>query len=190
MFLLGTWFVRSGVMADTGAHLPLFRKLAMVGLPLGIGMGLVGSLIATSHVPGAQNDGFGLANGLLMTGNLPASLGYVSLVVLMLHSRSPLAKIRVLAPYGRMALTNYLCQSLVMSSIFFGYGLGQWGMGRASQLIVALALCAVQVALSHWWLARFRYGPAEWLWRAITYLKIPAMRIDPAPGVLHVQPTN
>jgi uncharacterized membrane protein YeiB len=77
-----------------------------------------------------------------------------------------------------------------MSSIFSGYGLGLWGMGRANQLVVVMVIIAAQVALSHWWLARFRYGPAEWLWRAITYMKIPAMRIDTAPGVLHVQPTN
>ena len=190
MFLLGTWFIRSGVMENSGAHLPLFRKLAYFGLPLGIAMGIAGSLITTTHAPGAQHDGFMLASGLLMLGNLPACLGYVSMVVLMLHSRSPLSKIRVLAPFGRMALTNYLCQSLVMSSMFFGYGLGYWGLGRAWQVVFALALCAVQVAFSHWWLARFRYGPAEWLWRAVTYMKIPAMRLEPAPGMLHAQPNN
>ena len=104
-------------------------------------MGIAGSLIATTHLPGAQHDGFMLAAGLLMLGNLPACLGYVSMIVLMLHSRSPFSKVRVLAPFGRMALTNYLCQSLVMSSVFFGYGLGYWGLGRAWQLVFALALC-------------------------------------------------
>jgi uncharacterized protein len=188
MFLLGAWFIRSGAMQNVSAYRPLFRKLAYIGLPVGIGMGLLGSLIATSHVPGAQHDGFGLAQGLLMVGNLPACLGYVSMIVLMLHSRSPFAKVGVLAPFGRMALTNYLGQSLLMSSIFLGYGLGYWGLGRAAQVLVALALCGVQIAFSHWWLARFRYGPAEWLWRAITYLKMPAMRIAAAPARLQVQP--
>jgi hypothetical protein len=96
----------------------------------------------------------------------------------------------MLVPFGRMALTNCLCQSLVMSMFFFGYGLGNWGLGRASQLVFALALCGVQIAFSHWWLARFRYGPAEWLLRAITYMKIPAMRIEAAPGGLQAQPTR
>jgi uncharacterized protein len=190
MFLIGTWFIRSGAMANTAAHLPLFRRLAYIALPAGIGIGLAGSLISTSHLAGAEHDGFMLAHSLLMLGNLAASLGYVGMVVLMLNSRSPFGKVRALAPFGRMALTNYLAQSLVMSTVFFGYGLGYWGMGRAWQLVFALALCGVQIACSHWWLARFRYGPAEWLWRAITYLKIPAMRIGPAPGVLHAQPSN
>lgn len=178
MFLLGAWFIRSGIMTDTGAHLALFRKLAFIALPLGVGLGLAGAAIATSHTPGQERDGFQLASGLLMLGNLPASLGYLGAVVLMLHSSSGLSRIRVLAPAGRMALTNYLTQSLVSSLVFFGYGLGHWGLGRAWQVAFVVGLFALQVAFSHWWLGRFRYGPMEWLWRAVTYWKIPALRID------------
>jgi uncharacterized protein len=181
MFLLGTWFIRAGVMENTAAHLPLFRKFAYVLLPLGIGMGIAGSLIATSHVPGADQDGFMLADALHVLGNLPACLGYVGMVVLMLHSRSPLSRIKVLAPFGRMALSNYLMQSLAMSLLFLGHGMALYGMGRAAQLGVAACLLTAQIAFSHLWLANFRYGPAEWLWRAITYLKWPAMRIGREP---------
>lgn len=177
MFLIGNWFVRSGVMANTGAHLTLFRKLAVIGLPLGIGLGLLGSLIAVSHTAGDEFDGFQMARGLAMLGNLPACLGYVGLVVLMLHSNSFLSGIRVLAPAGRMALTNYLIQSVICSLIFFGYGLGQWGMARAWQVLFVLGVFALQVAFSHWWLARYRYGPMEWLWRAFTYRQTPLMRL-------------
>ena len=190
MFLLGVWFIRSGVMENSGAHLPMFRKLAFIGLPAGIALGLLGSTIAVTHIPGAEHDGFWLAHALLMLGNLPASLGYLAMIVLMLHSRSPFAKVRALAPFGRMALSNYLMQSLVMGWVFLGHGLAQWGMPRAGQVLFALALCGVQIAFSHWWLARFRYGPAEWLWRALTYMHIPAMRIEPAAGEMHAQPTH
>lgn len=176
MFLLGSWFVRSGVMENTRAHLPLFRKLAVYGLTIGIGLGLMGSLVAVSRVAGDSHDGFQFARGLSMLGNLPASLGYVGLVVLMLHSQSVFSRIRVLAPAGRMALTNYLLQSVLCSVYFYGYGLGQWGMGRATQVVFVVAVFAVQIALSHWWLARYRFGPMEWLWRAFTYRTTPAMR--------------
>jgi uncharacterized protein len=49
-------------------------------------------------------------------------------------------------------------------------------MGRAQQLLFVLAVFAVQIAISHWWLTRFRYGPLEWLWRSAIYLHVPAMR--------------
>lgn len=188
MFLIGAWFIRSGIMANTGAHLPMFRKLAMFGIPVGVGLGLLGSLIATSHTPGTEGNGYMLAQSMLMLGSLPASLGYASMAILMLHSTSWMSKIRVLAPFGRMALTNYLMQTVVCSMFFYGWGLGNWGMGRATQLVFALALCALQIVLSRIWLRRFRYGPLEWLWRAVTYMKLPEMRIDRAPSGVQLQP--
>ncbi len=178
MFLIGVWFVRSGVMENAGAHMRLFRRLARYALPFGIGLGLLGSLIATSHTPGDSRDGFQLARGLAMIGSLPASLGYVGLVVLALHSNSVFARIRVLAPAGRMALTNYLAQSLISTFVFYGYGAGQWGLARSWQVVYVVVVFALQVAFSHWWLARYRYGPMEWLWRAFTYRRTPAMRLS------------
>jgi uncharacterized membrane protein YeiB len=178
MFLIGVWFVRSGVMENAGAHLRLFRSLARYGLPFGIGLGLLGSLIGMSHTPGDSGDGFQVARGLAMLGSLPACLGYVGLVVLALHSNTVFARVRVLAPVGRMALTNYLTQSLVSTLVFYGYGAGQWGLGRAAQVAYVAAVFALQVVFSHWWLARFRYGPMEWLWRAFTYWQLPAMRLS------------
>lgn len=184
MFLLGYWFVRTGIMENTRAHLPLFRKLALYGLPLGIGLGLLGSAINIYPVPGSDGaDGSHLAMGMLMLGNLPACLGYVSLVILMLHSSSVFSKIRVLAPFGRMALTNYLTQSLVGALYYFGWGFGHFGASRAHQMAYVACLIVLQVAFSHFWLARFRYGPMEWLWRAITYWTIPRMALDKPSGV-------
>ncbi len=178
MFLLGSWFVRAGIMERAREHLPLFRKLALFGIPIGVGLGLLGSTIAMHPIPGSRGaDGWQFAQGLQMLGNLPASLGYVSLVILMLYSASPLNKVRVLAPFGRMALTNYLTQSLIASTFFFGYGFGNWGVSRVDQMLFVAVVIAFQIAFSHFWLARFRYGPMEWLWRAVTYWTIPPMRI-------------
>ncbi len=177
MFLIGFWFVRSGTMEDTRAHLPLFRKLAIWGLPIGIGLGMAGSLFATAPAQGAENDPFSFATGLLYLGNLPACLGYVSLVILMFNSAGAYPKIKILAPYGRMALTNYLSQSLICSAVFYGYGMGYFGMQRAHQVVFVAVVVMLQIALSHWWLSNFRYGPMEWLWRAVTYWKLPAFKI-------------
>jgi len=177
VFLIGVWFVRSGVIARAADHKPLYRRLAIVGIPLGIGLGLLGSLIATGRPLGVDDGGHDLAYALLSLGSLPAALGYIAAVMLMLHSRGALARIRLLAPFGRMAVSNYLTQSLVFSLLFYAHGMGLWGMERTAQVGIALGLCALQIALSHWWLARFQYGPVEWLWRALTYLTWPQMRI-------------
>ncbi|MEO7251440.1 MAG: DUF418 domain-containing protein, partial [Arenimonas sp.] len=100
MFLIGTWFVRAGVMDNTKAHLPLFRKLAWFGLPIGVGMGLLGNLIATSSSAALADDPYFIASGLALMGNLPACLGYVSVIVLLLHSGRFGASIGALAPLG------------------------------------------------------------------------------------------
>jgi len=76
-----------------------------------------------------------------------------------------------------MALTNYLLQSLFWTWVFFGYGLGLWGeVPRAAQVPLALLFFALQVLLSRWWLDRFRFGPAEWLWRSLTYWQLQPMQ--------------
>jgi uncharacterized protein len=175
VFLLGTWFVRSGVMDDSSAHLPFFRTLTVCGLPVGIGLGLLGSLIAVSHTPGDRYDGWGIAVGLSIIGNLPACLGYVAGVVLMVHSKTAFSRIRVLGPLGRMALTNYLTQSLIGATFFYGYAMGHWGMPRAQQVLFVIAVYAAQIVFSHWWLSRFHYGPMEWLWRGFTYWQMPQL---------------
>jgi uncharacterized membrane protein YeiB len=88
MFLIGAWFVQTGVMADTADNLPLFRRMALYGLPVGLGLSLISSAISVSNHPDPLTDwSYQLAVGLQMLGNLPACLGYVSVVVLMLHSR-------------------------------------------------------------------------------------------------------
>ena len=182
MFLLGSWFVRSGVMENTAAHLPLFRKLAIYGIPLGVGIGLLAGMLTNTRVPGLENDPFEIAMGLRMIGNLPACLGYVGLMVLMLHSGTVLANIKVFAPLGRMALTNYLTQSLVgtCTSMATAWATGAWARLAG---VVRGGGVRLQVAFSHWWLAKFRYGPMEWLWRAITYWQVPPMRRSNEPSL-------
>ena len=175
MFLFGAWFIRSGVMADPAAHLALFRKLAWIGIPLGLGISVVAAGISVTHVR-EQNDGpFQLAMGLAMLGNLPACLGYVAAAVLLFNSRWR-AWVAVFAPAGRMALTNYIAQSAFGTLFFYGHGLAHWGLGRAWQLVFVLVVFALQVLLSRWWLSRFRFGPLEWIWRWVTYGQRPALR--------------
>ena len=76
------------------------------------------------------------------------------------------------APYGRMALTNYVFQSLLGTFLFFGWGLGYLVELRNSYtFLIALAVIVMQMLISKWWLKKFQYGPLEWLWRSITFFK-------------------
>jgi len=83
----------------------------------------------------------------------------------------------VLAPAGQMALTNYLGQTVLSQLVFYGYGLNLIGRLRPSSCLLLMSgLFCVQVLVSHLWLARFRFGPAEWVWRSLTYGKLQPMR--------------
>jgi uncharacterized protein len=77
-----------------------------------------------------------------------------------------------------MALSNYLLQSLVCTTLFYSYGLGWYGsVGRAAGLVLVVIIYAAQIPLSVWWLKHFRFGPAEWVWRSLTYGKRQPMKI-------------
>ena len=83
-------------------------------------------------------------------------------------------RLALLVPLGRMALSNYLGQSLICTLIFSGYGLGYFQqLPRAWHIPFAMAVIAAQAAFSTWWLSRFSMGPAEFLWRWLTYGKRP-----------------
>lgn len=177
MYLVGSWLVRSGAMRDPDAHPVLYRRLLWIGGPLGLLLTFASLLLSTDPVhpgtPVRAVDMFAMALHLL--GSPLLALAYVSVIVRALH-RGP-GLLDLFAPAGRMALTNYLMQSVIGTLVFYAYGLGLWGdTGRAAQLIGVCVVVAVQVAVSHAWLARFRFGPAEWAWRAVTYLQWPRMR--------------
>ena len=88
----------------------------------------------------------------------------------------PALKARVAAA-GRMAFTNYLMTSIVMTTIFYGYGLGLFGhVGRAEVYLFVIGMWALMLAWSQPWLARFQYGPFEWLWRSLARLRLQSMR--------------
>jgi uncharacterized protein len=77
-----------------------------------------------------------------------------------------------MAPMGRMALTNYLVQTLICCLIFYGYGWGKYGtVGAAKATVIALVIFLIQSVCSRIWLHYFSYGPMEWIWRQLTYRK-------------------
>lgn len=171
MFLLGAWFVRSGAILRPQTFPRLFAWLRWGALPLGFALVWVGCRMMPTLSFDRLDIVMGVSSALTITGSFGMSLGYLAWMLRLLPA------LRWAAPAGRMALTNYLGQSLVCSLVFYGYGLGYFEqMPRAWQVAFAIGLFAVQVLLSRLWLARFRFGPMEWLWRAATYGRWPSLR--------------
>lgn len=78
---------------------------------------------------------------------------------------------RLFIPYGRMSLTNYILQSIIGVSLFYGFGLGVYRYtGATVCLLIALGIFTLQLLFSRWWLGRHRQGPLEWVWKKLTWL--------------------
>jgi uncharacterized protein len=111
------------------------------------------------------------------TGALKLGLAYAAIFVLLFQRATWRRWLQLFAPVGRMALTNYITQTVVAIALFYGIGLGIGPrFGLVGVLVSGAIIFAVQIALSHWWLARFHFGPLEWLWRSLTYGQRPPMR--------------
>ncbi|WP_232318547.1 DUF418 domain-containing protein [Sphingomonas sp. TDK1] len=114
-----------------------------------------------------------------------AGTAFWALLVIALYDGPMRWLVRPLAAPGRLTLTYYILQSAIFVPIFYHYGLGKYNdWDAATRLWVAVAAIAVQVVAAHWWLARFQYGPIEWVWRALTYLRrdVPFRRKERAPA--------
>jgi uncharacterized protein len=106
------------------------------------------------------------------------ALAHVSVVMLVCQSGILAFLRRRLAAVGQMAFSNYLMQSIICTLIFYGYGLGLYGrFGRFELMAFVVGVWALQLGYSQWWLQKFRFGPAEWLWRSLTYLKRQPFRL-------------
>ncbi|HYN10511.1 MAG TPA: DUF418 domain-containing protein [Vicinamibacterales bacterium] len=108
-----------------------------------------------------------------------ASVGYAA-VIMLIVKRGVFPRFRTaLAAVGQMALSNYLLQSVITSSLFLGWGVGLAGrLDYAGQLVIVASIWAVQLIASPLWLRRYRFGPAEWFWRSLTYWRRQPMRRD------------
>ncbi len=168
MMLLGMAFYRLGVL--NGERSRTFYLRMMIG---GFAVGLLAN--GWEHLRAVQSDYdlivvFGYMQGTYHVGRLGLALGWMGLVMLVCQGGLWAALRGRLAAVGRMALSNYLLHSLICLLVFTGVGFGLVGhLERWGLYLVVFAIWAFQLWLSPWWLDRYRYGPAEWLWRTLTY---------------------
>ena len=173
--LLGMVCFRTGIFsAQRGKG--FYWALVIVGF--GVGLPLSGYGIH-DHVATDWDmlRGMGVGSFFNYFGSLFAAFGWVGVVMLLCKSNAlPWLRAR-LAAVGQMAFTNYIMQSVLCTLIFNGHGLGYFGqVERVWQQLLVLGIFALQMSYSTLWLQRFRFGPLEWLWRALAYWQRPAMR--------------
>lgn len=176
--LIGMALYRAGLLtrpATAGRYLALAGAGFAVGLPLSLWQ--TGLLLSAGFDPVAGE----VAKLGYDIRRLAMAMGYLGLILWFCQQAGG-AAIRVrLAAVGRLALTNYLAQSILCALLFYGFGFGLYGRLTGFQLYgVVAGIWALELLWSPWWLARFRLGPFEWLWRSLTYRNTQDLRTRPA----------
>ncbi|MFT3763841.1 MAG: DUF418 domain-containing protein [Pseudoxanthomonas sp.] len=180
--LLGAGFGRGGWLSQPQAYRRQWCHLLVACLPTG--------LLLTAFLL-LRDEGL-MPDGMLGLEGMPArmlsrllrnaaylltGLGYLSAFVLVWLQPHCQRGLRALVPVGRMALTHYVGQTVVGVALFYGVGLGIGPrLGVLGILVAFVLIFGLQIAASHWWLARYRFGPLEWLWRCLTYGRLQPWR--------------
>lgn len=175
LMLLGMALMKLGVLSGERST-RFYEALTLVGYGVGLPLATLSAVLLEAHEfdPLFVARYGGIPNYF---GSILVALGHIGAVVLVLKSGALKALSDRFAAVGRMALSNYLAHSLVMTSLFYGYGLGLYAeVPRFLQQGFVVALVGLQLLVCTWWLERFRFGPAEWLWRSLTYRQRQPMR--------------
>ena len=171
-FLFGMLAARKNLAVSNAANTSFFRKC----LPLSLTIGIAGEAVytyASLHADMAMPNGMSVLASFSHAVGAPAlTLSYIGLIIVLFEKGRLSWLWNALVPAGRMALTNYLLQSLICTTIFLSYGLGLSGQLNAIQgIALVLLIFFLQLVFSRYWMSEFRYGPVEWVWRRLTYLR-------------------
>ena len=185
MLLLGLYLGRSRILNDVESHLPLIRRVFVWGIGIGAASAFAewslsqkyGYAVFTETT--ASSGVRFLGDMLFAYGSTALALGYGAGIVLLGQRPSWQPVLRPLQNLGRMALTVYLCSTVMFTTLFYGWGFGQlFLLGPVVTTLYAVIFILILLAFCTWWLARYRFGPAEWVWRSVTYLKLQPLRRD------------
>jgi len=174
VMLLGMVFFKLGIFtAKVSAYTLTMMLVAGFAIGLPISVWKAGSIIASGFDPIAQARTWLLYD----LGRVGMMVGYLCTALLFCRVEWGRWLKCPLAAVGRMALTNYLAQSILGALIFYSFGLGWYGQIAGYQLyLVVVAIWIAQIAWSRAWLKYYCYGPVEWIWRSLTYKQPQKMR--------------
>jgi uncharacterized protein len=187
LFLLGMWVWRAGIVQRLDEYRPVLKRVCAWCIPVGL---ILNGYVATVNaiVPADQITVPVEIAGIIhfLAAHILAA-GYISGLALIFLNPNWRPIVLPFAAVGRMALTNYLLESVLCTLFFYNYTTGLYGrVGPAMALIPTVVLFAAQIVFSNWWLKRYRFGPMEWLWRGMTYGKFPAMRKEESMPMVEV----
>jgi len=177
-FLSGMYAGRRWTSRDLPELLPHFRR----GIWWMLAAAIIGNVVFATARESSSMAVPSFMSFLAVLGatvSAPASCFlFVTAAILVARQQAWTTRFSPLAAVGRTAISNYLFQSIVCTTLYNSYGFGLYGqVGPAAGVGITIALFCVQLFLSRWWLERFRFGPVEWLWRSLTYRTLQPMRL-------------
>ena len=177
LFLLGFYVARNRLFANLQQRRQQIKRLALwtfiIGLPCNIALAQMMSSDAYYNM-----ESMGWLQPVVYAFGVPGmGIFYACMIALMYTKTNLKPLVTVFAPMGRMALTNYLMQSVLSCFVFMSYGWGQTAkMGPIWFTLISIGVLIFQMVFSDLWLKKFQYGPMEWLWRSMTYGKIQSIK--------------
>ena len=166
LFLIGYCIGRNRLYARLEEMHKGIKRVFWIGLIVGIPTSILYAMSATGGHPW----GLTVHSLLYAVSALPMALAYMTGLCLLMLRCPHLLLFRLLAKPGRMALTNYISQSLVGIILYYGIGFGMGlDMGWWQVELTAIGIFLAQIVCSHVWMKWFKYGPLEWVWRMLTY---------------------
>jgi uncharacterized protein len=182
LMLIGMALFKWGILSAERSK-RFYKRLITIGLPIGWALVIFGVVQNFAH-------GWSLEYSMYLGwqfnywGSLFVSIGYIALIMLICQSHVTSKIMNSFAAVGRTALSNYLLQTVICTTIFYGHGFGLFGrLERWQQVVVIPTIWILQLIVSPIWLRHFRFGPVEWLWRSLTYLRLQPFLIRRGDGL-------
>jgi len=175
LMLIGMALMKLGILSGERSK-AFYRKMLLIGYGLGLPIVLYSAWSLQAH-QWDMTFMFRIGGQPNYVASILIALGHISLVMLIVKSGAVKRLMNRFAAVGRMAFTNYLMHSVILTTVFYGYGLGLYGrVPRAWQMAFVVAVLGFQLWMSPLWLKHFRFGPAEWIWRSLSYWRLQPMR--------------
>jgi len=177
LMLIGMALFKLGVFGAERSR-RFYLRMTSLGFGLGLPIVVYGVLYCNDSGWDVRSAFFG-GSQFNYWGSLLFAAGWIGLVMLACQTGSARLVTLRLAAVGQMALSCYLLQTIICTFIFYGHGLGLYGsVSRVGQALIMLAVWAVLLVFCPFWLKRFRFGPFEWLWRSLTYMKLQPLKVE------------